>query len=146
MIPAGDVEVQAAFELHYSLLFWMTPTAGKSSAPDVSHAPLTRFDIVAHLFHQIGASMVSCVFANDTKEYLVVGTAYVREDVSEPMRQTLLLFLRVCRWCSYVSWLVDGVVYFFEVGIPSPRWEHLVFSTCIGLILGQIHLLLWAGV
>lgn len=27
--------------------------------------------------------MVSCVFANDAKEYLVVGTAYVREDVSE---------------------------------------------------------------
>lgn len=26
--------------------------------------------------------MVSCVFANDAKEYLVVGTAYVREDVS----------------------------------------------------------------
>lgn len=26
--------------------------------------------------------MVSCFFANDTKEYLVVGTAYVREDVS----------------------------------------------------------------
>jgi len=25
--------------------------------------------------------MVSCFFANDTKEYLVVGTAYVREDV-----------------------------------------------------------------
>lgn len=27
--------------------------------------------------------MVSCVFANDPKEYLVVGTAYVREDVSK---------------------------------------------------------------
>lgn len=27
--------------------------------------------------------MVSCVFANDAKEYLVVGTAYVREDVSK---------------------------------------------------------------
>jgi len=29
----------------------------------------------------MGVSMVSCFFANDTKEYLVVGTAYVREDV-----------------------------------------------------------------
>lgn len=41
-----------------------------------------RLGVIAHLVHQIGASMVSCVFANDAKEYLVVGTAYVREDVS----------------------------------------------------------------
>lgn len=30
----------------------------------------------------MGTALVSCVFANDAKEYLVVGTAYVREAVS----------------------------------------------------------------
>lgn len=31
---------------------------------------------------QMGISVVSCAFANDPKEYLVVGTAYVLEEVS----------------------------------------------------------------
>lgn len=39
--------------------------------------------VTVFTLHQIGASMVSCVFANDAKEYLVVGTAFVREDVSK---------------------------------------------------------------
>lgn len=30
---------------------------------------------------QAGSSLVSCVFANDPKEYLVAGTAYVTEEV-----------------------------------------------------------------
>ncbi|CAM9095121.1 unnamed protein product [Ectocarpus sp. 4 AP-2014] len=39
-----------------------------------------------------GSSMVSCVFANDKKEYLVVGTGYVREDECEPAVGRLLVF------------------------------------------------------
>lgn len=30
---------------------------------------------------QMGSSLVSCVFADDPKEYLITGTAYVREEV-----------------------------------------------------------------
>lgn len=44
--------------------------------------PPARFDARACcFFEQNGSSLVSCVFANDVKEYLVVGTAYVREEV-----------------------------------------------------------------
>lgn len=37
------------------------------------------------LVGQVGVSLVSCVFANDEKEYLVVGTAYVLEEVRTRM-------------------------------------------------------------
>ncbi len=40
--------------------------------------------------------MVSCFFTNDTKEYLVVGTAYVREDV----RNTYTLVPLVDSWVN----------------------------------------------
>lgn len=44
--------------------------------------------------------MVSCVFANDPKEYLVVGSAYVREEVRwRSMRFVMLLLLAVMIYC-----------------------------------------------
>lgn len=89
--------------------------------------------------------MVSCMFANDTKEYLVVGTAYVREDVSEPKRQTFRCSYMCVGGALYVSRLADDALYGLEVGVQSLRWEHLVFSTFNGPILIRIHPLLWAG-
>lgn len=41
---------------------------------------------------EMGASLVSCVFTNDPQEYLIAGTAYVREEEYEPTVGRLLVF------------------------------------------------------
>ncbi|CAM9125233.1 unnamed protein product [Choristocarpus tenellus] len=41
---------------------------------------------------EMGCSLVSCKFANDPKDYVVVGTAYVREEDFEPAVGRLLVF------------------------------------------------------
>lgn len=68
------------------LVFFLTQKCSEDAAAITTHAGNT-YSVeqlcVCLVFRQTGTSMVSCVFSNDVKEYLVVGTAYVREEVRQ---------------------------------------------------------------